>query len=210
MNRLIVVPMWVAIMIAMLGSAQAREWGPDFSARMVLINPDNTSQSTSAEFVSSKGRTRTTSTIPKKRAEKQGLGTVQVDIINPYEGTIWRLFPETGKYYQSHGEAVETLPAPLMPGDDEHPCNAGSELKCENIGAETINGRVTEKWQITSPTKDGELTTSQWFDPELGIPIRELIPGKLMREMNDIKVAPQPDQQFLLPVGAEQIEPPNQ
>jgi len=209
-KNLFIVPLVVAALAATVGPLQAREWGPDFSAQMVITNPNNTSQSKSADFVSSKGRTRTTSKIPKKRAAKQGMGTVQVDIINPYEGAIWRVFPETGKYYESRGEGVEKLPAPLLPSDSEHPCNTGDELKCSNLGSETINGRATDKWQITAPSKDAEVTTTLWFDVELGVPIRELIPGKMMREMADIKVGPQSEQQFQLPAGVEKIEPPKQ
>ena len=207
-NKLVVVPLLVAALAPVSEILQAREWGPDFSAQMVLTNPSNTSQSKSAEFISSKGSSRTTSNIPKKRAAKQGLGTVQVDIINPHEGVIWRLFPESGKYYEFRGEAVDSVPAPLLPRDAKHPCNAGEDLKCENLGTETINGRATEKWQITATVKDDEVTTTQWFDTELGIPVRELVPGKMMREMTDIKVGPQSDQQFQLPAGAEKIEPP--
>ena len=174
---------------------------------MVLTNPENPNQSKSAEFVSSKGRTRTTSKIPKKRAAKQGLGTVQVDIVNPYEGAMWRLFPQKGKYYESRGEGVDSLPAPLLPSDDKHPCNSGGELKCEHLGTETVNGRATDKWQITATSKEGEVTSTLWFDTELGVPIRELIPGKLMREMTNIKVGPQSEQKFELPAGVEKIEP---
>jgi hypothetical protein len=198
---------FIAALILLVGVVQARDWGPDFSAQMVLTNPKNTSQSQRAEFVSSKGRTRTTSSIPKKRASKQGMGTLQVDIINPYEGAVWRIFPQKGKYYEGRGEAVANLPAPLLPSDSGHPCKTDEKLKCTHSGAENINGRATEKWQIIAPTEDGEVVTTLWFDVELGVPIRELAPGKMMREMTDIKVGPQPDEQFQLPAGLEQLRP---
>lgn len=207
MSNRIIVPLIFAAMGLQAGISQARDWGPDFSADLVLTNPANPNQSKSAEFVSSKGRTRTTSSIPPQRAAKQGLGTLQVDIVNPYQGAMWRLFPQKGKYYESRGEPVDSLPAPLLPSDSEHPCNTADEMKCTHLGTEDVNGRVTEKWQITVPAKEGEVTTTLWFDGELGIPIRELVPGKMMREMANINVGPQSEKQFELPEGMVKIDP---
>ena len=206
MKKIVSVSLLV-VFAAMAGMSHASDWGPDFSAQMVLTNPDNPNQSKSAEFVSSKGRTRITSSIPRKRAAKQGLGTLQVDIINPYEGVVWRIFPQKGKYYERRGKPVDTLPAPLLPSDSQHPCNTNKDLKCKNLGAENINGRATEKWQIIATIKGAEVVSTLWFDVELGIPIRELVPGKMMRELKNIRLGTQSDQQFQLPSGARKIMP---
>jgi len=195
--------------IAMIASQStvAADWGPDFSADMVLTNPKNTSQSTTAQYAASKGRTALTSRIPKSRADKQGLGRVQVDIVNPYLGAVWRVFPDSKKYYERKGDPVTDLPPPPMPDDAAHACNAVDEVKCTNQGEETINGRKTEKWEIVTETDKDEVTATLWFDVEIGIPIRELVPGKMMRELNNVKVGTQPDDRFTLPAGYEKIEP---
>lgn len=207
MKKCIYITTFLAGISLLAGSAQAREWGPDFSADMVMTNPDNPSQSKTAQFVSSKGRTSTSSKIPSSRAKKQGLGKVQIDIVNPYQGAMWRLFPDSKKYYEIAGEKASELPAPPMPGDTDHPCSADKGIKCTQLGSETINGRSTEKWEIVSESDDGTVTTTQWFDPELGVPVRTLVPGKVMWEYKSIKVAPQSDKAFMVPDGFEKTEP---
>ena len=190
--------------------AQARDWGPGFSATMVMTNPKNPSQQKTAEFHADKGKSRTTSSIPKKRAKKQGMGKVQVSITNPYQGALWMVFPDVKKYMEQKGEPVSELPPPPLPSDKEHACNSAKELTCKKLGDESIGGRKVEKWEIVAEGKDGKITSTSWYDVELGIPIRELVPGKMMREMTSIKVGPQDDSLFMVPAGFEKVEPPKQ
>ena len=186
---------------------QAREWGPGFSATTVITNPKNPSQQKTAEFHASEGRSRTTSRIPKGRAKKQGMGRVQVDIQNPHEGAMWRVFPDVKKYMERRGEPLSELPPPPMPQDKEHACNAAKEVTCSKLADETLGGREVEKWEIVSAGKDGEVRSTLWYDVELGVPIRELVPGKMMREMTNIKVGPQADSLFSVPAGFEKLSP---
>ena len=189
---------------------QARGWSEDFTAEMVMTNPKNTSQQKIAKFYSSKGRTRTESGIPASRAKKQGMGKHQVQIANPYKGALLLVFPDVKKYMENTGEPATEVPAPLLPGDAEHPCNKVEEVSCKDLGAETIGGRATEKWEITATGEKGSLTTTLWFDAELGMPVRELVPDKLMREMRNIKVGPLDDSLFEAPAGYEKVTPPEE
>ena len=194
---------------------QARGWSEDFTAEMVMTNPKNTSQQKTAKFYSSKGRTRTESGIPASRAKKQGMGKHQVQIVNPYQGSLWLVFPDVKKYMESTGEPATELPAPLLPGDADHPCNKppadeAPKLSCKDLGAETIGGRATEKWDITATGEKGSLTTTLWFDAELGVPVRELVPDKLMREMRNIEVGPLDEGLFEAPAGYEKVTPPEE
>lgn len=74
-------------------------------------------------------------------------------------------------------------------------------------GSETLNGRSVERWVKTTTLKEGkkEITT-QWYDPQLQIAIREQLPGGLFRELKDIDVAPQPQTLFDVPEGYRQVE----
>ena len=189
-------------------SVQARDWGTDFSAEMVITNPKNSSQQKTAQFYSSKGRTRMESSIPSKRAKKQGMGSRQVDIVNPYQGAMWRVFPDVKQYMEQTGEAQSSIPAPALPADKEHACNSVDEVSCKNLGRETINGRVTEKWEITATGKDDDITTTIWLDVELEVPVRELVPGKMMREIRKVKPGALDEGLFQPPAGYEKIEPP--
>ena len=210
MKRLIDAVFIIAACALVATSAQARDWGPGFSATMVMTNPKNPSQQKTAEYHADKGKSRITSKIPKKRAKKQGMGKVQVNITNPYEGAMWLVFPDVKKYMERKGEPQSKLPPPPMPSDKEHACNSAKEVSCKKLADETIDGRKVEKWEIVADGKNGKMTSTLWYDLELGIPIRELVPGKMMREMTDIKVGPQDPSLFLVPAGYEKIEPPRQ
>ena len=84
-----------------------------------------------------------------------------------------------------------------------------SELKI--LGKDEINGRSTEKWQLTVTGSDSQSKQSlQWFDPALKIAIREELPGGYVRELKNIKVAKQPQDLFTIPAGYQRMEAPVQ
>ena len=75
------------------------------------------------------------------------------------------------------------------------------------LGTEKMNGRNTEKWlwQITGPDAQTRSST-QWYDPELKITIREEIQGGFIRELRNIKVGKQDKKLFEIPNGYKQVE----
>lgn len=76
----------------------------------------------------------------------------------------------------------------------------GSVAELKLVSKEKINGRNTEKWQRTLSRVDGTVTSSfQWYDTELGIAIREELPGGYLRELKNIKVKKQSDELFSVP-----------
>jgi hypothetical protein len=78
----------------------------------------------------------------------------------------------------------------------------GSSMEMRMEGAEVVNGRKTEKWELTSRSADGESQTSlQWYDPELNINIREQQPGGFTRNLTNIRLGRQPDTIFSVPAG---------
>lgn len=87
-----------------------------------------------------------------------------------------------------------------MPLRQQYPDGTRSEMRL--LGQETLNGRATERWEITTTRSDKESTSStQWYDPELNIAIREELPGGFFRELRDIRVGAQPPQLFAVPAG---------
>lgn len=76
-------------------------------------------------------------------------------------------------------------------------------------GAEQLGGRATERWQMVTRRSDGQsMTSSQWLDTELQIVIREELPGGYLRELRDIRVAPQDPALFQVPAGYRQVQAP--
>ena len=83
----------------------------------------------------------------------------------------------------------------------------GSTTESILQGKEMLHGRATERWEQVTTTKDGKKrTTTQWYDPELKIAIREEMPGGFYREIRDIRVAPQPASLFEVPPGYQRVE----
>ena len=49
------------------------------------------------------------------------------------------------------------------------------------------------------------MQSTQWYDPELQIAIREELSGGYFRELRDIRVAPQPDHLFTVPADYQRV-----
>jgi hypothetical protein len=86
----------------------------------------------------------------------------------------------------------------------------GSGMELALVGMETVSGRKTEKWEITTIGPDGKKQVShQWFDPELGMNLREENAAGYKREMRNIQTGKQPDTLFKVPAGYEEISMPD-
>jgi hypothetical protein len=58
---------------------------------------------------------------------------------------------------------------------------------------------------------DGQsMKSTQWYDPELQIAIREELPGGYFRELRSIQLGPQPDHLFSVPDGYRLVQPQQQ
>jgi len=74
-------------------------------------------------------------------------------------------------------------------------------------GKEKINGRKTEKWVMEVTRADGhKMLSTQWYDPELKISIREEMQGGFIRELRNIKMGKQGKKIFSIPDGYKKIE----
>jgi hypothetical protein len=82
----------------------------------------------------------------------------------------------------------------------------GVVIELIDQGDETVSGRKTTKWEVTTRYPDGrEEVIFQWLDHELGIAIRQEIPGSGSQELRDIQVGTIPDRLFETPEGYQVI-----
>jgi hypothetical protein len=82
----------------------------------------------------------------------------------------------------------------------------GVVIELTDQGDETIGGRRTTKWKVMTHYPDGrEEVIFQWLDHELGIAIRQEIPGSGSQELRDIQVGTVPDRLFKTPEGYQVI-----
>ena len=87
----------------------------------------------------------------------------------------------------------------------------GTVTELRLMGEENLHGRATERWQMNTTRPDGEsMQSTQWYDPELQIAIREELPGGYFRELRDIRVAPQPANLFTVPANYKRVTPEQQ
>jgi len=92
-----------------------------------------------------------------------------------------------------------------MPIREFYPDGTVTELNM--LGNETIDGRKTEKWSMLMTRANGEqMTSTQWYDPQLKIAIREELQGGFIRELRDIKIGKQDKKLFEIPAGYKQAE----
>lgn len=83
----------------------------------------------------------------------------------------------------------------------------GGIVETSQMGTETLGDRLTEKWVIKSSRPDGfSEMIFQWYDPELGIVIKEVLPGGYRRELKDIRMGTQTDELFEIPAGYSRVE----
>ena len=54
------------------------------------------------------------------------------------------------------------------------------------------------------------MQTTQWYDRELQIAMREELPGGYFRELRNIRIGPQSDALFRVPAGYRLVEPQRQ
>jgi len=85
----------------------------------------------------------------------------------------------------------------------------GSSMEMRMLGKETVNGRSTEKWELTARGPDGNSMVSyQWHDPEINMNIREEGAGGHTRNIKNIKVGQQPKELFGAPAGYNETNMP--
>ncbi len=85
----------------------------------------------------------------------------------------------------------------------------GQKMELNLLGAETLEGRSVEKWEMVVSAPNRESARSlQWYDPELKLAIREEFPGGLVSELKGIRIGVQPDSLFTVPAGYQRITMP--
>ncbi len=83
---------------------------------------------------------------------------------------------------------------------------------CKDDGPDTLNGRNTEKWEISQSMQGQTLLTRVWVDTKLHIWIKaEAMAGATLvvsHELQDIQEGPQPASLFVIPAGFREMTLP--
>ena len=137
-----------------------------------------------------------------------GHGKVRADSA---EGTIMlmdlgaktaRIYDPRYKVYLERPDRTTSL---LLVAND--PCQKDPDRKsavdatCRVVGQETVNGRSTNKTELTMTIGGQTQTMHVWFDPKLHILVRYEMNGKIISELRNIQEGPQPASLFEPPTG---------
>ncbi|MCP5372929.1 MAG: hypothetical protein H6907_14480 [Hyphomicrobiales bacterium] len=87
----------------------------------------------------------------------------------------------------------------------------GQVMQMTFLGPVRLDGRAVENWRTVFQSSDGKQSqTEQYYDPAIGLAVRETFPNGVVRELRNIRmVAPDP-KLFQVPAGYRQVQPPPQ
>ncbi|MGF1613334.1 MAG: hypothetical protein ACFCVA_05280 [Gammaproteobacteria bacterium] len=172
--------------------------GAEFSALNVQILPDKTEMI--GKLYVGRGQ---------KRQEMGEDQKQRINILDLERNVAWILNPSRREYIEFKGPAQENIPSrPPLPGEPGSLCGKQKGLTCNEVGAERINGRNTEKWEIVVAEGGREMRSVVWVDRGLGVPVREELEGGYVRELRDIQEGPQDPSLFQVPAEYKRIELP--
>ncbi|MCB1738237.1 MAG: hypothetical protein KDI42_08945 [Gammaproteobacteria bacterium] len=154
--RIFSLPFLVAVCLLASGSANARS---DFSADTVLHTAQG--QTISGRMIVSQGRVR---------IEYEHNGRKVVRINDPANDRVWTLFPELKQF-----SVQDVPPGSLSVGGEgrRSPCVSIPQASCVDLGIEEIDGRRTNKWEVTMRHEGRNISMTQWVDVQRGFPLRQ-------------------------------------
>lgn len=136
--------------------------------------------------------------------------------------TLTALDDQTEQFYTPSGDDPATELADLFyimrPTDLRDPCkgwNAAAmadkseppHFACQSLGADTVNGRPADKWQLTY--KRSGKTGYAWIDPHLRYLVKMQDPAaQTTMQVREVKEGVQEPSLFVVPHGYTKIEPP--
>ncbi len=187
----------LVVLLCAIAQAQAT-FTRDFSADSVS---HSAGRETDGRFYVSKGRIR---------METLRNGVVKgVMIMDPRSKTLWEIMPERNvamnmsRMYASMLSSKDLMQKPV---DAKNPCATLTGYTCHKLGAETVNGRQTEKWELTEPNGKA---TYLWVDPTIPLAIKTQT-DQYTGEFRNIKEGPQPESLFTVPPDYRKVGGPGQ
>jgi len=106
----------------------------------------------------------------------------------------------------------------MRPADIHDPCRGWNaavmtdkseppHFACQSLGADTVNGRAADKWQLTYK-RTGKVGYA-WIDPHLHYLVKMQDPAaQTTMQVRDVKEGPQPLTLFTIPTGYTKMDPP--
>lgn len=141
----------------------------------------------------------------KQRMEFNAFGEVRPTIVDPANDIQHTISPRQRNFMEMpRGESGGPVRIPrLGPVDPNNPCATGDLIDCRRLGAETVNGIATQKWEYTNT--DGERVTS-WIATRVRFPVKTTADTGATTEIRNVVEGPQPATLFAVPTGFAQVD----
>jgi hypothetical protein len=94
-----------------------------------------------------------------------------------------------------------------IPLRQQMPGGVRTELRF--LSMDEVAGRPVEKWELTTSGGGREPARShQWYDPALGLAVRQTMPGGYVTELRGVETGAQPEELFRVPPDYERVTMP--
>lgn len=144
--------------------AQAAQSAIEFSADTIESHPQQ-GERTGKLFIG-KNKVRT-------EIDMNGQTIIQIVDLDRQEAVI---INPTEKSFMRRQAGQQDMMAQGMGKSADSPCAAMQNLTCRDGGVETVNGRKTHKWEISSSASGQDGNMQFWLDEERHIPVRQIMP----------------------------------
>jgi hypothetical protein len=186
--------------VQIIDSEQGSTWVLYPGQRSYLEMPGQGGGASSARVGKQQGESSPCEFLPSARCERQG-----VESVNGRTAVKWHIVStQQGQPVESTQWIDQEKGIALR-----QEMSGGQRMDMKLLGEDNISGRSVEKWEVTmSQGTQQAQQLLRWFDPELNLAIREEFPGGFVREMKNIKLAPQDASLFEVPAGYKKIALP--
>jgi hypothetical protein len=132
-------------------------------------------------------------------------GETRPTIIDPKEESQFTISPGQRQYVEMPlGESGGTVRIPrINTMNPTNPCADDRLSDCKRLGAETVNGFPSEKWEYTNV--DGDRVTA-WISTRLRFPVRTTVENGATTEITNVVEGPQPANLFAVPAGFAKVD----
>ena len=153
----------------------------------------------SADMVSSSGAQSFQSKIVSAGGKMRMETPESIVIMRPDKNITWVIIPSQNMYMEQPMDPSK-MPATTkeMPG----------EIERVPLGAETIDGKPTEKFRVTYTRGTEQESMIQWIG-QSQIPVKmQAVDGSWTVEYKNMQTGPQPDDLFEVPAGLQKMKMP--
>ncbi len=133
----------------------------------------------------------------KVRMEPKGQN--QYSIVRTDLSRTWVVMPDQRMYMESKYDPSQ-VPQEKIRG----------EISRKLVGAETVDGHPTQKYEVTYKDGGKVMKSHQWVATDIDFPIKTAaIDGSWSMEYRNIRMGPQPDSLFEIPKGYQKMTVPS-